>query len=467
MSYIAPPLRPTILPPRADSKTFQSSLQSCRSAVSMHTTTSVKRTKSAPRSRNGCWTCRNRKVKCDEAQPKCTPCTRLGVVCDYTRQISYKDDTPKILRKMAKLIDTAGCPVYDPTAKKIFQPYHHYLERDYEEEHDNGFVVHCISDYVPYSPSSSTGDSNMSRAHRLGSRASGGSDPDGDGDWDEDEDEDNEEYYHKSRRSRTVQDDLTSHNVARSLSQLWPRLVQPISAHTREVKFAFDICVSTTPRRSQFPPPEDFGVTDGTLRTERHNESSPSLNEAKCDTPCYYSSAQGQEHSLDHQSSYSRQAITPDWSSSSSTRSSLSMPPFSLPDTYHEHSTISIASEPGENMRSFNTSVNHMFMHVLPTAWSQHHLPQHQPQHNAQDQAPYQPFKSEPGDFSGLVEEEDNVLLYYLRQCYSRTDSATTIASTTSRNEQQNSLPLIFPIGQQLSLPEFPHHSAFHPSFWT
>ncbi|KAK9364007.1 hypothetical protein V1504DRAFT_384117 [Lipomyces starkeyi] len=458
---------PPFVPSHADSKTFQSSLRSLRSAVSMHTTTSVKRAKNAPRSRNGCWTCRNRKVKCDEAQPKCTPCRRLGVVCDYTRQLSYKDDTPKILSKMAKLIDTAGCPVYDPTAKQIFHPYHPHLQQDYEEEHDNGFVVHCVSDYVDSSSSSSTGDSTMSRAHCLGFSASGGSD--NDEDEDNEDNEDNQKYYHKSRMSRTVQQDLTSHNVARSLSHRRPQPVQSIGADTGQVNFAFDICVSTTPggpHQPQFPPP-DLGVSDSTLRTERHNERSPSLSEANGATCCYYSSGQSQEHSLDHQSSYSHQAITPDSSSSSSTRSRLSMSPVSHHDTYHEDSTISIASEPEENMRSFNMSVNHMFMHVLPTAWSHHHLPHHEPQHSAQYQAPYQPFKSEPGDFSGLVEEEDKAFLYYLCQCYSRTDSATTIASTISKNEQHNSSPLIFPVGYQVSLPEFPYHSGFHPSFST
>ena len=53
-----------------------------------------------PRSRYGCWTCRNRKVKCDEARPKCTPCTRLGHTCDYSPRLSFKDDTPRVLEKM-------------------------------------------------------------------------------------------------------------------------------------------------------------------------------------------------------------------------------------------------------------------------------------------------------------------------------------------------------------------------------
>ncbi|KAL4812154.1 fungal-specific transcription factor domain-containing protein [Aspergillus spinulosporus] len=37
----------------------------------------------AGRSRNGCWTCREKKVKCDERRPKCIRCLRLGRHCDY------------------------------------------------------------------------------------------------------------------------------------------------------------------------------------------------------------------------------------------------------------------------------------------------------------------------------------------------------------------------------------------------
>ncbi|KAH8648691.1 hypothetical protein BX600DRAFT_530476 [Xylariales sp. PMI_506] len=36
------------------------------------------------RSRRGCWTCRGKKVKCDEERPSCRRCIRLGRRCDYT-----------------------------------------------------------------------------------------------------------------------------------------------------------------------------------------------------------------------------------------------------------------------------------------------------------------------------------------------------------------------------------------------
>lgn len=38
-----------------------------------------------PRSRNGCFTCRSRRVKCDESQPACTNCTKGGRDCSYIK----------------------------------------------------------------------------------------------------------------------------------------------------------------------------------------------------------------------------------------------------------------------------------------------------------------------------------------------------------------------------------------------
>lgn len=39
--------------------------------------------RNAPRSRKGCWTCRSKKVKCDEIRPQCRRCVRLKLLCDY------------------------------------------------------------------------------------------------------------------------------------------------------------------------------------------------------------------------------------------------------------------------------------------------------------------------------------------------------------------------------------------------
>lgn len=61
----------------------------------------IPRTRLPPRSRFGCWTCRTRKVKCDEARPACTPCSRLGHNCDYNPRLSFKDDTPRVVKKIS------------------------------------------------------------------------------------------------------------------------------------------------------------------------------------------------------------------------------------------------------------------------------------------------------------------------------------------------------------------------------
>ena len=56
-------------------------------------------TRLPPRSRRGCWTCRVRKVKCDEGRPRCNQCTRLNHVCDYSPKLAFKDETPGIIDK--------------------------------------------------------------------------------------------------------------------------------------------------------------------------------------------------------------------------------------------------------------------------------------------------------------------------------------------------------------------------------
>ncbi|KAK7542615.1 fungal-specific transcription factor domain-containing protein [Phyllosticta citribraziliensis] len=41
------------------------------------------------RSRNGCWPCKGRKVKCGEEKPKCLNCERNGEVCDYSIRLNW------------------------------------------------------------------------------------------------------------------------------------------------------------------------------------------------------------------------------------------------------------------------------------------------------------------------------------------------------------------------------------------
>ncbi|PGG99304.1 hypothetical protein AJ79_08571 [Helicocarpus griseus UAMH5409] len=71
-----------------------------------------------PRSRTGCWTCRSRKVKCDEGHPTCGQCARLGHECDYSPRLSFRDDTSRIKQRMQDVF-TAGNAVWDPTSPTL------------------------------------------------------------------------------------------------------------------------------------------------------------------------------------------------------------------------------------------------------------------------------------------------------------------------------------------------------------
>jgi len=65
-----------------------------------------------PRSRTGCWTCRTRKVKCDEGRPVCGQCSRLGHTCDYNPRLSFRDDTSRVVERMQD-VTTAGSFIWD------------------------------------------------------------------------------------------------------------------------------------------------------------------------------------------------------------------------------------------------------------------------------------------------------------------------------------------------------------------
>ncbi|KAL8705739.1 MAG: hypothetical protein Q9201_001173 [Fulgogasparrea decipioides] len=41
------------------------------------------------RSRNGCWPCKNRKIKCGEEKPQCLHCERAGETCDYSIRLNW------------------------------------------------------------------------------------------------------------------------------------------------------------------------------------------------------------------------------------------------------------------------------------------------------------------------------------------------------------------------------------------
>ncbi|KAF3916700.1 hypothetical protein ABW20_dc0106096 [Dactylellina cionopaga] len=61
------------------------------------------------RSRNGCWNCKARKVKCGEEKPRCSNCTRLGEDCDYKIRLSWggRPLKKKLLEQGAQLDDAS------------------------------------------------------------------------------------------------------------------------------------------------------------------------------------------------------------------------------------------------------------------------------------------------------------------------------------------------------------------------
>lgn len=105
-----PPLRLPVIAPKDD---HSSSASSSRSGP-----TGPSRARLPPRSRTGCWTCRTRKVKCDEGRPVCAQCSRLGHNCDYSPRLAFRDDTPRIVERMQDFTNVASS-VWDPNSPAL------------------------------------------------------------------------------------------------------------------------------------------------------------------------------------------------------------------------------------------------------------------------------------------------------------------------------------------------------------
>ncbi|KAF7906784.1 hypothetical protein EAF00_001062 [Botryotinia globosa] len=56
------------------------------------------------RSRNGCWPCKARKVKCDETRPTCVNCSKLNEICDYSIRLNWEGRGKK--RSQSDIITT-------------------------------------------------------------------------------------------------------------------------------------------------------------------------------------------------------------------------------------------------------------------------------------------------------------------------------------------------------------------------
>lgn len=97
------------LAPKDDQVPSASSSRSGRASAS---TAVTPKNRLPPRSRTGCWTCRTRKVKCDEGRPVCGQCSRLGHACDYHPRLSFRDDTSRVKERMPE-VAVAGSIVWD------------------------------------------------------------------------------------------------------------------------------------------------------------------------------------------------------------------------------------------------------------------------------------------------------------------------------------------------------------------
>ncbi|KAL8904698.1 MAG: hypothetical protein Q9207_003091 [Kuettlingeria erythrocarpa] len=100
-------------------KASPASDSSVNTSLTSKSVAGLSRTRLPPRSRFGCWTCRTRKVKCDEARPRCSPCTRLGHRCDYNPRLSFKDDTPRVVEKMQHLTGQSKS-VWDQLLSRLY-----------------------------------------------------------------------------------------------------------------------------------------------------------------------------------------------------------------------------------------------------------------------------------------------------------------------------------------------------------
>ncbi|RWQ99546.1 hypothetical protein C8Q69DRAFT_451574 [Paecilomyces variotii] len=81
----------------------------------------------------GCATCKQRRVKCDEAKPECLLCRRLGIRCEgyqtnsTRRKLKFKDENHKFRIKAAQIQDRAAVPrpLAEPDTAVPFYLWHY------------------------------------------------------------------------------------------------------------------------------------------------------------------------------------------------------------------------------------------------------------------------------------------------------------------------------------------------------
>ncbi|TGO43975.1 hypothetical protein BCON_0683g00040 [Botryotinia convoluta] len=103
------------------------------------------------RSRNGCWPCKARKVKCDETRPTCVNCSKLNEICDYSIRLNWEGRGKK--RAQSDIITTGQSNFLtsnqttpnasdDPSASGSFTSFRSppavYAHRDEHSSRDDG-----------------------------------------------------------------------------------------------------------------------------------------------------------------------------------------------------------------------------------------------------------------------------------------------------------------------------------------
>lgn len=78
------------------------------------------------KSRRGCFSCKKRKIKCQETKPKCENCQKVGVLCEYPKPAVYSPVPSASPASHVQLQST-------PTVFSIrdMQLFHHFLVRAY------------------------------------------------------------------------------------------------------------------------------------------------------------------------------------------------------------------------------------------------------------------------------------------------------------------------------------------------
>ncbi|KAF5643406.1 fungal Zn binuclear cluster domain protein [Fusarium tjaetaba] len=92
----------------------------------------------------GCWTCRARRVKCDEAQPICNRCTRAGRICEgYGVRLTWQGNETETAFRVLIDLDTEGAEIASDDLDDMINKCHH-TEASHETQAFGPFSVFRI-----------------------------------------------------------------------------------------------------------------------------------------------------------------------------------------------------------------------------------------------------------------------------------------------------------------------------------